>query len=63
LTGPPPLSKRDEELGKYRSLYEESMNPFEKFRGHVRGRSVDVVLLARARSRRRTRFVHRPQRS
>jgi len=36
LTGPPPLSKRDEELGKYRSLYEESMNPFEKFRGHVR---------------------------
>lgn len=25
----------DEELGKYHSKYEESMNPFEKFRGQV----------------------------
>ena len=29
-------SKRDEELGKYRSLYEDSMNPFEAFKSRVR---------------------------
>jgi homeobox protein cut-like len=29
-------SKRDDPLGKYRSKYEESMNPFEAFRGRVR---------------------------
>lgn len=28
-------SKRDEELGKYRNLYEDSMNPFEAFKGRV----------------------------
>jgi len=27
----------DEELGKYHNKYEESMNPFEKFRGQVSG--------------------------
>lgn len=26
----------DEELGKYQNKYEESMNPFEAFRGRVR---------------------------
>lgn len=31
-------SKRDEELGKYRNLYEDSMNPFEAFKGRVSGR-------------------------
>lgn len=30
----PPM-KGDEELGKYRNKYEESMNPFEAFRGRV----------------------------
>lgn len=28
-------SGRDEELGKYQNKYEESMNPFEAFRGRV----------------------------
>jgi homeobox protein cut-like len=28
-------SKRDDALWKYRSKYEESMNPFEAFRGRV----------------------------
>lgn len=28
-------NKRDEELGKYRNLYEDSMNPFEVFKGRV----------------------------
>lgn len=27
----------DEELGKYQNKYEESMNPFEAFRGRVSG--------------------------
>jgi CASP C terminal len=31
-----PPSKRDDALGRYRSMYEESMNPFEAFRGRVR---------------------------
>ncbi|KPV77777.1 uncharacterized protein RHOBADRAFT_51589 [Rhodotorula graminis WP1] len=30
----------DEELGKYHSKYEESMNPFEAFRGRERGRAM-----------------------
>lgn len=28
-------SKRDEELGKYKNLYEDHMNPFEVFKGKV----------------------------
>lgn len=28
-------NRRDEELGKYRNLYEDSMNPFEAFKGRV----------------------------
>ena len=36
-------SKRDEELGKYRSLYEESMNPFEVFRGREQNRAVQAL--------------------
>lgn len=28
-------SRRDEELGKYKSLYEDHMNPFEVFKGKV----------------------------
>ena len=31
-----PAKAKDEELGKYRNLYEQSMNPFEAFRGRVR---------------------------
>lgn len=31
-----PPSRGDEELGKYHNKYEESMNPFEAFRGRVR---------------------------
>ena len=29
-------SRRDEELGKYKSLYDDHMNPFEIFKGKVR---------------------------
>lgn len=32
-------NKRDEELGKYKSLYEDHMNPFEVFKGKVCTRS------------------------
>ena len=28
-------TRRDEELGKYKSLYEDHMNPFEVFKGKV----------------------------
>jgi len=31
-----PAKEKNEDLGKYRSLYEQSMNPFEAFRGKVR---------------------------
>ncbi|KAH9455349.1 hypothetical protein Pst134EA_022819 [Puccinia striiformis f. sp. tritici] len=30
------VSRKDEELSKYRGIYEEHMNPFEKFRGRER---------------------------
>lgn len=30
-----PPKDKNEDLGKYRSLYEQSMNPFEAFRGRV----------------------------
>lgn len=32
----PAVARKDEELAKYRGLYEDHMNPFEKFRGRVR---------------------------
>lgn len=32
---PSAVSRKDEELSKYRGIYEEHMNPFEKFRGRV----------------------------
>lgn len=32
----PATSTRTDEMGKYRARYEESMNPFEVFRGRVR---------------------------
>lgn len=32
---PSTVSRKDEELSKYRGIYEEHMNPFEKFRGRV----------------------------
>ena len=28
-------TRRDEELGKYKSMYEDQMNPFEAFKGRV----------------------------
>lgn len=30
-----PAKEKNEDLGKYRNLYEQSMNPFEAFRGRV----------------------------
>ncbi|KAK4054157.1 hypothetical protein OIV83_001183 [Microbotryomycetes sp. JL201] len=33
----------DEELGKYQNKYEESMNPFEAFRGRERGRAIHML--------------------
>jgi len=33
---PSTVSRKDEELSKYRGIYEEHMNPFEKFRGRER---------------------------
>ncbi|KAG0144756.1 hypothetical protein CROQUDRAFT_659572 [Cronartium quercuum f. sp. fusiforme G11] len=33
---PSAVSRKDEELSKYRGIYEEHMNPFEKFRGRER---------------------------
>lgn len=35
-TLPSAVSRKDEELSKYRGIYEEHMNPFEKFRGRER---------------------------
>lgn len=37
-TGFSNVVRGDEELGKYQHKYEESMNPFEAFRGRVRSR-------------------------
>ncbi|SGY13423.1 BQ5605_C010g05858 [Microbotryum silenes-dioicae] len=36
-------SKGDEELGKFQNKYDESMNPFEAFRGRERGRAVHML--------------------
>ncbi|KAK9899091.1 hypothetical protein P389DRAFT_43741 [Cystobasidium minutum MCA 4210] len=33
-------NRRDEELGKYKSLYEDQMNPFEAFKGREQSRAV-----------------------
>ncbi|KAK4704384.1 hypothetical protein P7C70_g1817, partial [Phenoliferia sp. Uapishka_3] len=38
-----PPSRGDEEMGKYQNKYEESMNPFEAFRGRERGRAVQML--------------------
>ncbi|KAI5477893.1 Golgi membrane protein [Pseudohyphozyma bogoriensis] len=38
-----PTMRGDEELGKYQNKYEESMNPFEAFRGRERGRAVQML--------------------
>ncbi|GAA6057858.1 hypothetical protein JCM3770_002725 [Rhodotorula araucariae] len=37
------IVRGDEELGKYHNKYEESMNPFEAFRGRERGRAVHML--------------------
>ena len=34
-TSAAPISTRSDDMGKYKSMYEESMNPFEAFRGRV----------------------------
>ncbi|GAA6058937.1 hypothetical protein JCM10212_002889 [Sporobolomyces blumeae] len=39
-TGFSNVVRGDEELGKYQHKYEESMNPFEAFRGRERGRAI-----------------------
>lgn len=35
LPAPPGGGERSDDMGKYRARYEESMNPFEAFRGRV----------------------------
>ncbi|CEQ41956.1 SPOSA6832_03735 [Sporobolomyces salmonicolor] len=37
------IVRGDEELGKYQNKYEESMNPFEAFRGRERGRAIHML--------------------
>lgn len=39
-------NRRDEELGKYRNMYEDSMNPFEAFKGRVGRRLLQPSMLA-----------------
>ena len=36
-------NRRDEELGKYKSLYEDHMNPFEIFKGREQSRAVGAL--------------------
>jgi len=35
--------RKDEDLGKYKNMYEESMNPFEAFRGRERSSAVQML--------------------
>lgn len=45
----PSKSKDDSQLGKYRNLYEQSMNPFEAFKGRVSLRCIPLSLLSKDR--------------
>ena len=36
------MSRREDEIGRYKDKYEESMNPFEVFKGRVSAHLVEV---------------------
>ncbi|KDQ21701.1 hypothetical protein BOTBODRAFT_211241 [Botryobasidium botryosum FD-172 SS1] len=42
-SAPPASLTRHDEMGKYRSMYEERMNPFEAFRGREAARAVQAL--------------------